>query len=225
MATRSKRLREAQRILTDLGMPREQVNERSALTLLALLGLRPDEEWVDATSPLMGITPIMDFARDQYRKKYAPNTRETFRRQTMHQLVAAGIALYNPDNAARPVNSPKAVYQIEPDTLTLLQTFGTAAWNKNRQAYLKKRKTLVARYAMAREMRKIPVKLATGDTMRLSPGAHSELIKAIIEEFSITHNANGCCWSNPSQAMVRWMGSGTRSWHGCLQDQGRVLST
>ena len=33
-------------------------------------------------------------------------------------------------------------------------------------------------------MRKLPVKLATGGTMRLSPGDHSELIKAIIEEFA-----------------------------------------
>ena len=33
-------------------------------------------------------------------------------------------------------------------------------------------------------MRKLPVKLATGETMRLSPGDHSELIKAIIEEFA-----------------------------------------
>jgi hypothetical protein len=33
-------------------------------------------------------------------------------------------------------------------------------------------------------MRKLPVKLATGETIRLSPGAHSELIKGIIEEFA-----------------------------------------
>jgi hypothetical protein len=33
-------------------------------------------------------------------------------------------------------------------------------------------------------MRKLPVKLTTGDTIRLSPGDHSELIKAVIEEFA-----------------------------------------
>ena len=102
----------------------------------------------------------------------------------MHQLVAAGIALYNPDNPPRPVNSPKAVYQIEPDTLKLLRTFGTAAWVKNLAAYFKNRKTLTARYAKAREMQKLPVRLTTGETIRLSPGNHSELIKAIIEEFA-----------------------------------------
>ena len=102
----------------------------------------------------------------------------------MHQFMSAGIALYNPDNPSRPVNSPKAVYQIEPDTLTLLRSFGTAAWNKNLAAHLETSQTLAARYAKEREMQKLPVTLTTGETIRLSPGQHSELIKAIIEEFA-----------------------------------------
>src|ERR1700680_236459 len=175
---------DATQVLEELGMPRAQQNDRSALCLLALLNLTKGKSWADAESPLVGITPMISFAHDHYGKVYAPNTRETFRRQTMHQLVSAGIAMYNPDNPARPVNSPKAVYQIEPDTLALLKTFGTAAWNASLEAYLKTRKTLTARYAKEREMKKLPVQLATGDTIRLSPGDHSELIKAIIEEFA-----------------------------------------
>ena len=54
-----------------------------------------------ASAPYYGITPIMDWAKKHYAANYAPNTRETFRRQTMHQFVAAGLALYNPDNPAR----------------------------------------------------------------------------------------------------------------------------
>jgi hypothetical protein len=178
------KIADALQVLSELGMPRAQQNDRSALCLLALLDLKQGKSWAASKSPLVGITPMMEFARDHYGKRYAPNTRETFRRQTMHQLVAAGIALYNPDNPARPVNSPKAVYQIEPDTLKLLRKFGKAAWVKNLAAYLKTRKTLAARYAGEREMQKLPVKLATGETMRLSPGDHSKLIKSIIEEFA-----------------------------------------
>ena len=183
MAEKDK-IADAKQVLEELGMPRAQRNERSALCLLALLNLTEGKSWADAENPLVGITPMMEFTRDHYGRQYAPNTRETFRRQTMHQLVAAGIALYNPDDPARPVNSPKAVYQIEPDTLTLLRSFTTAAWNKNLAAYLANRQTLAARYAKEREMRKLPVKLATGETVRLSPGHHSELIKAIVEEFA-----------------------------------------
>ena len=123
-----KEIAQALDILQQLGMPRAQLNERSALCLLALLNLVPGRPWKSAEAPLVGITPMMTFSRNQYRKKYAPNTRETFRRQTMHQFVAAGIAVYNPDAPERPVNSPNAVYQIEPNLLKLLKTYGTSGW-------------------------------------------------------------------------------------------------
>jgi hypothetical protein len=74
----------AQQIIISLGLPRAQQNERSALCLLALLNLTPGKAWADAENPLVGITPIMDWAREHYGKEYAPNTRETFRRQSMH---------------------------------------------------------------------------------------------------------------------------------------------
>ena len=54
----------------------------------------------------------------------------------------------------------------------------------DRLTVLKTRQSLTARYAMDREMKKLAVKLSTGDTIRLSPGTHSELIKAIVEEFA-----------------------------------------
>jgi hypothetical protein len=132
----------------------------------------------------MGITPIMDWARENYDKEYAPNTRETIRRQSMHQFCDAGIALYNPDKPDRPVNSPKAVYQIEPAALALLRTFGTEQWHEALATYLAERETLVAQYAKAREKNRIPVEIAPGKEITLSPGEHSELIRAIIEDFA-----------------------------------------
>jgi hypothetical protein len=182
----------ALKILTSLGFPRGQQNERSALCLLALIDLRPDRQWADVQNPLMGITPIMDWVRDHYsadlvrrlkKESYGPNSRETFRRQTVHQFVDAGIALQNPDKPNRPVNSPAFVYQIEPDTLALLRSFDTGAWNANLTTYLAKRQTLAARYAQERKQNLIPVQIAPGKEITLSPGKHSELIKAIVEDF------------------------------------------
>jgi hypothetical protein len=178
------RITEASAILAALGLPGAQQNERSALCLLALLDLGPDQAWSQAGNPLMGITPMMDFSRDRYGKHYAPNTRETFRRQSMHQFVAAGLALYNPDNPARPVNSPKSVYQIEPETLALLRAYGSRNWERKLAAYLDKRGTLAERYAQPREVARIPIHIAAGKRIRLSPGEHSALIKAIVEEFA-----------------------------------------
>jgi len=175
---------EAIDILKALGLPRGQQNERSALTLLALLSLEPDMPWPAAQAPLMGITPIMDFCRDHYGKEYAPNTRETFRRQSMHQFVQAGLVLSNPDDPRRPVNSPKFCYQIEPTALTLLKSYGSAAWQTHLETYLRSVETLKQRYARARQMKMIPVTLAENREIYLTPGEHSQLIKAILDEFS-----------------------------------------
>lgn len=174
----------AQGILAALGLPKAQQNERSALCLLALLNLSPEKKWEEAENPLIGITPIMKWAEDNYEKEYAPNTRETFRRQSMHQFCSAGVALYNPDKPDRAVNSPKAVYQIEPAVLSLIRTFGTSEWEGNLTDYLSKRETLVARYAKEREQLLIPVKVAEDIEISLTPGDHSQLIKDIIESFA-----------------------------------------
>lgn len=184
MNGKSDYIKAAQQIIVSLGLPRAQQNERSALCLLAIVNLTPGKAWTDAENPLMGITPIMDWVREHYEKVYAPNTRETVRRQTMHQFVDAGIALYNPDKPNRPVNSPKAVYQIEPTTLSLLRSFGTPTWHSKLADYLSGRETLSARYAKEREQNRVPVQIAPGKTITLSPGDHSELIRAIIEEFA-----------------------------------------
>lgn len=176
-------IEEANQILIALGLPRAQHNDRSALSLLALLNLTSDKKWAKAENPLIGITPIMAWSREYYAKEYAPNTRETFRRQTMHQFVAAGIALYNPDKPDRPVNSPKAVYQIAPAALTLLRSFGARAWRDNLKTYLTLNKTLAAKYAMDRKQNQVSVQIAPGKKMALSPGEHNKLIRAIVEDF------------------------------------------
>lgn len=175
---------DALQILVALGLPRAQQNARSALCLLALLNLTPQKTWAQAESPLMGITPMMEFSRDHYGKNYAPNTRETFRRYTMHQFVAAGLALYNPDKPSRPTNSPQAVYQIEPEALSLLRAYGSKNWPGKLATYLAGRQTLAARYANERKLKKLPVQIAPGKSINISPGEHSKLTKAIIESFA-----------------------------------------
>ena len=152
--------------------------------MLALLNIIPKTAWSEAENPLMGITPIMDWVAKHYAIKYAPNTRETFRRQTMHQFMQAGIVLINPDKPERRVNSPKTVYQIEPSLLEALRLFGKRGFKKNLDKFIKERKTLAEIYAKEREMHQIPIKVSSKKKIKLSAGKHSKLIKDIIDEFA-----------------------------------------
>ena len=178
-----RKIKEALTILAALGFPRQQQNERSALTLLSLLGLKPNDKWGDANDPLMGITPMMDFFSKHYAKQYAPNTRETVRRQTVHQFMQAALIVPNPDKPSRPTNSPKAVYQIEPSALKLIREFGKASWYTHLREYLLTVKTLKRLYARERDKRRIPVKLQDGQEITLSPGGQNVLVKRIIDDF------------------------------------------
>ena len=191
MSSVDDKLQQAYNILIQLGMPRPQQNERTALCLPCLLNMTPDKPWSEAGNPLVGITPIMDWSRQHYGKDYAPNTRETFRRQSMHQFVDAGICLYNPDKPDRPVNSPYAVYQIESNLLQVLRTYGTAQYEPMLQAYQQQRQTLAQMYAREREMAMIPLQLPDGQTIQLSAGDHSQLIKDIVLDFGARYVPGG----------------------------------
>ncbi len=181
-AEAKRKISEALHILKEIGLPSEQQNERSALTLLSLLDLKADTLWSEAGSPKRGITQMMDFFSEHYGKKYAPNTRETVRRFTVHQFVQAGFIIPNPDEPSRPTNSPNTVYQVEPAALDLLRMYGTGRWRKELKKYLTCVETLSRRYARDRSMRMIPVRVAEGTTIKLSPGGQSVLVKRILDE-------------------------------------------
>jgi hypothetical protein len=126
---------------------------------------------------------MMLWMRDQYGKEYKPNTRESIRRQTIHQFVQASIALYNPDKLDRSINSGDTVYQIEPTCLQVLRAFGSPGYKAALENFLAQRETLAQQYAMQRQMEMVSLQLAEGQTVNLSPGDHSKLIRDIVMQF------------------------------------------
>ena len=171
-------------ILKSLQAPKGQTNERSALTLLGLLDLAPAAPWSRSSAPRRGVTELMDWMAENYGKRYAPNTRETIRRFTLHQFIEMGLVLLNPDDPTRPPNSPKNVYQIEPSVLELLRGFGTDSWELCLSAYVESMAGRNRLRERARQMERIPVKLPDGRELELTAGGQNVLIKEIIDEFA-----------------------------------------
>lgn len=191
MNARNARITEALYVLSQLGLPKKQQNTRSALSLLSLLDLKPGDKWAKASNPLIGITPMMKFFERHYNKTYAPNSRETVRRQTVHQFLQAGLVDINPDEPDRPTNSGKTVYQIRADALAVLQTYGTELWGTQLAAYHMTHPSLQARYD--REMRSGTIRLipSQGREVKLSSGRHNELVRDVWREFCPKFVPNG----------------------------------
>jgi len=176
---------EAREILENLGLPSAQSNEMSALTLISLCALGPDDPWSKAARTRCTVTKgIMDYVRENFGKAYAPNTRETFRRQVLHQFVQGHIADYNPFEPNLATNSPRAHYAITEAALAAVKAYGSPKWKEAARKFVAEHGALTVLYSPEREQRKVPIKLPDGQEFRLSPGKHNEVQKAIVEEFA-----------------------------------------
>ena len=138
---------QAKGILKSLGLPNAQQNEISALTLLALCGIKQRDSWDKATRKSLKVTKgIMAFIKKEYKKAYAPNTRETFRRQVLHQFVQARIVDYNPDKPHLPVNSSNANYAVSEAAQEVIITYKTKLWNPSTKKFLAELSDLAKKY-------------------------------------------------------------------------------
>lgn len=187
------KVEEAKKILHALGLPERQQNDRSALTLLALCQIKENDKWKDAKPRNMSVMGnksntkyegIMRYILEHYKINYAENSRESFRRQTLHQFIQAGIVIQNPENPQLPTNSKDNHYRISQEALKVIKSFNSRKWNSEIKNFEKQNNLLRRKYNRERNFNKIPVILKDGTKLEFSPGKHNELQVAIISEFA-----------------------------------------
>lgn len=177
------KIQEAQRILQELGLPPAQQNEISALTLLALCNLSETTSWAKISGQPITIHNMMVFMKQHYGRIYAENTREVVRRQVIHQFEQARLVDRNPDDLTRPTNSPHTCYALTEDAVKALEQFGTNKWENAVTDFLEQNGALWEHYQRSRQAVALPLKLADGKELYLTPGKHNELQIAIIKNF------------------------------------------
>jgi hypothetical protein len=177
------KINDALKILSELGLPRAQQNDRSALTLLALADLKEKDSWTKIKQRNIGIHFVMIFIKENYGKTYAENSRETIRRQTLHQFEQAGIAIRNADDPSRVTNSAKNVYCLSDDAIKVISSYNTKGWNAAKTIFSKKQGNLAVRYSARKMKFAIVAELPTGKLISLSPGKHNDLEQSIVTDF------------------------------------------
>jgi hypothetical protein len=177
------KLLQALELLKVLGLPKLQLNNRSAWVLLALADIRPTDLWKDAKNPLLPTVTIMQFIRDHYGMDYKPNSRETIRRQSLHQFEQARVVDRNRDDPKRATNSKDNNYSISEPILEIIREYPNGNWNEKLVHYRKELPALQEIYQQNLNKNKIPLKLPNGEIVSLSPGKHNQLHADIIHEF------------------------------------------
>ncbi|MFK5880508.1 MAG: BsuBI/PstI family type II restriction endonuclease [Flavobacteriaceae bacterium] len=179
----NEKLEEAKALLVALGLPKAQCNDRSGWVFLALANVKPSDGWNSATAPLLPTVNIMEFIRAEYGMDYKPNSRETIRRQTLHQFEQARIVDRNRDDPARPTNSALNNYSLNSPILDMLSVYPNGDWEERINDYASNVTALVAQYERELNLNKIPITLPNGKKIKLSPGKHNQLHADIVHEF------------------------------------------
>ncbi len=181
--SKEQKLEEAQDLLRALGLPKQQYNKRSAWVFLALANVRPQDDWNNAQAPLLPTVDIMQFIREHYGQDYKPNSRETIRRQTLHQFEQARIVDRNRDDPSRATNSKDNNYSLNQPIIDVLKEYPNGAWQERIGEYQEDLQNLQELYQRRLDMEKIPVRLPNGQEIKLSPGKHNQLHADIVHEF------------------------------------------
>lgn len=173
------KIQEMREILKQLKVPNKQQNERTALTMLALAGLKEGDKWKSVTEDYMRPHDIMGFINENYERTYKENTRETFRKDSLKPLCNAAIL----ENNGAITNSPLTNYRLTKETAQLLRVYKTERWDDELEHFLDTHKTLEEIYEQKKEIDK-SFSIINGIQIEFKRSPHNKLQKAILEEFA-----------------------------------------
>lgn len=178
------KVHEAKAILKALGLPPAQQTDIAAYTLLALADLGPKQPWAAAKRHSIRIHDVLQFTERAFKKTYAENTRETVRRQVIHQFEQARVVDRNADEPSLATNSPRTHYALSESALAAIRAFGTRAFVAEAKKFTAAHGSLLEVYSASKALHLVPVKLADGTEYMLSPGKHNEVQAAVVEQFA-----------------------------------------
>ncbi len=180
------KIEEIRKLLESLELPRKQQSDICLLTILGMAQLKKRTKWADSSNEWMRIHDIIAFVNKNYGVEYKENSRETFRKQALHQFRMAAMV----EDNSEATNSPNYKWRLTEDFVEVLRSI-----HSTDEALLKfkqNHQSLKEIYASKKKMKKMPVKI-NGADFTFSPGKHNQLQKAIIEEFAPRFAPNSEC--------------------------------
>lgn len=170
------------KILELIGLPTKFLTEQTYVCIRALLEQTNTAKYQYSKSVGYRIHDIIIFAREELGIRYAENTRESIRKQSLKPLCNYGVARRHYTS----INDPNTSYTLNKEFIEMLEEANSLTINRKVQTWKKK-------YPYASYIRKIKhnsrklvsVSLPSGEEINLSPGRHNILIKEILETHAL----------------------------------------
>ena len=92
-----RQIQDAIAILQSISVPHDRQNERAALCLLALLGMRPDMNWTEAEAVAIEPIDVLTWAKGHYGKSYGQDWSTVIQSESLETFVQMGFLVELPD--------------------------------------------------------------------------------------------------------------------------------
>jgi hypothetical protein len=170
-------IEEVKSLLRELSFPPGMVSDQTALTLLALADRKARPGLLAGHACLADgarIHDILNFVRDDFGRKVAENTRESYRKTSLRPLIDARWVVRH----QLTTNDPNTYYRLSGEFARLL-----AEENGPDRDKLLEKLRLGKTGKKARDHPKdgVPVRLSADRSFLLGPGLHNELEREVVE--------------------------------------------
>ena len=126
---------------------------------------------------------IIKFENEHYGENISQGSYDDIRRKDLLMPVQAGIVVNSASLERQSTNNPTRGYALSKAFVCLLKQYGTVCWDAALEKYKSETELLAVELEHRRNLAKIPVVLPSGKELKLTPGEHNALQKAVIEEF------------------------------------------
>ena len=180
---------DAIQILEAVGVPTSGTARRKtkmAKAFLSVCGLKPGSNWRDIMLNDRSHQPrsrdVIKWMNAHLGENISSGSYDDIRRKDLLHAVEIGIVLKSAGNEAAATNDGTRGYAVNPVYAELIKSFGTKRWSRELKQFNEGKELLAEKLLQRRQMLMMPVRV-NNQEIKLGPGEHNEIQKAIIEDF------------------------------------------
>jgi len=169
-------LEEVKDLLRELNLAPSFTTDQTALTVLALADRNPRQGLLRGHSCLANgarIHDILSFARSEFGRKVAENTRESYRKTSLRPLIDAGWVVRH----QLATNDPNTYYRLSGELVRLLE----GVTGREREQLLRRLRLGKSSRRRGRRKDGVSVRISPDQSFLLGSGPHNELEKDVVE--------------------------------------------
>lgn len=131
----------------------------------------------------LGTREIITYENENYGEDISSGSYDDIRRQDLAIPVELGLVINSSSLEKQATNNPKRGYALSPLFASLVRQFGKPSWYGALQMYRENTGFQNKIIAKKNKLEEVEITLPSNEVLKLTPGCHNELQKAIVEVF------------------------------------------